>query len=163
MLPVPCLTNERESRFGAKAAPHGPKTTVFLVFGPRTVYGARMAASNKLRVTPSHSMQPTTSLHQWIVHTPTYGRSVASKPAGFGSYERSKSPALRPYIGYMSSQWHTRQSQPPRQLAAISWCRSADNENSIVPLLEPFERPEDVGALHQLGETKREADLSSPS
>ena len=46
-----------------------------------------MAASNGMRVTPSHSMQPTTSLHQWIVHTPTYGRSVASKPAGFGSYE----------------------------------------------------------------------------
>ena len=57
-----------------------------------------MAASNKLRVTPSHSMQPTTSLHQWIVHTPTYGRSVSSKPAGFGSYERPKSPLVRARI-----------------------------------------------------------------
>ena len=34
------------------------------VFGPRTVYGARMAASNKLRVTPSHSMQPTIGLNR---------------------------------------------------------------------------------------------------
>ena len=40
-----------------------------------------MAASNKLRVTPSHSMQPTTGLHRWHVHISTYGRSVASKPA----------------------------------------------------------------------------------
>ena len=30
MLPVPCLTDERESRFGAEAALQGPKTTVFL-------------------------------------------------------------------------------------------------------------------------------------
>ena len=39
----------------------------------------------------------------------------------------------------------------------------ADNENSIVPLLEPCERPEDVGTLHQVGETNREADLIPPS
>ena len=35
-----------------------------------------------------------------------------------------ESSAPRPYIGYISSHWHTRQPQPPRQLAAISWCRS---------------------------------------
>ena len=35
-----------------------------------------------------------------------------------------KSSAPRPYIGYVSSQWHTKQTQPPQQLAAISWCRS---------------------------------------
>ena len=27
-------------------------------------------------------------------------------------------------MGYVSSQWHTRQPQAPQQLAAISWCRS---------------------------------------
>ena len=32
--------------------------------------------------------------------------------------------AYWPYIGYVSSQWHTKQPQPPQQLAAISWCRS---------------------------------------
>ena len=36
----------------------------------------------------------------------------------------SSTPRL--YIGYISSQWHTRQPQPPQQLAAISWCRSHD-------------------------------------
>ena len=70
----------------------GPQTKNDRVFGPRAVFRVHMAASNDMRVTPSHSMQPTTSLHQWIVHTPTYGRSVSSKPAGFGSYERPKSP-----------------------------------------------------------------------
>ena len=35
-----------------------------------------------------------------------------------------KSSAPRPYIGYVSSQWHTRQPQAPPQLAATSWCRS---------------------------------------
>ena len=35
-----------------------------------------------------------------------------------------ESSAPRPYIGYVSSQWHTRQPQAPEQLAAISWCRS---------------------------------------
>ena len=35
-----------------------------------------------------------------------------------------ESSAPRPYIGYVSSQWHTRQPQAPPQLAAISWCRS---------------------------------------
>ena len=35
-----------------------------------------------------------------------------------------ESSAPRPYIGYVSSQWHTRQPQAPQQLAAISWCRS---------------------------------------
>ena len=35
-----------------------------------------------------------------------------------------KSSALRRYIGYVSSRWHTRQPQPPQQLPAISWCRS---------------------------------------
>ena len=39
----------------------------------------------------------------------------------------------------------------------------ADNENSIVPLLEPRERPEDVVTLQQVGETNREADLMPPS
>ena len=33
LMPVPCLTDERESRFGAEAPPHGPKTTVFLARG----------------------------------------------------------------------------------------------------------------------------------
>ena len=37
-----------------------------------------------------------------------------------------KSSAPRPYIGYVSGQWHTRQPLPPQQLAAISWCRSHD-------------------------------------
>ena len=35
-----------------------------------------------------------------------------------------ESSAPRPYIGYVSSQWHTRQPQALEQLAAISWCRS---------------------------------------
>ena len=35
-----------------------------------------------------------------------------------------KSSAPQPYMGYISSQWHTRQPQAPQQLAAISWCRS---------------------------------------
>ena len=35
-----------------------------------------------------------------------------------------ESSAPRPYIGYVSSQWHTRQPQAPPQLAATSWCRS---------------------------------------
>ena len=81
----------------------GRRTKNDRVFGERRVYRARMAASNKLRVTPSHSLQPTTGLHQWYVHIPTYGRAVASKPAGFGSYERPRPPwcmressALRP-------------------------------------------------------------------
>ena len=33
LVPVPCLTDERESRFGAEAALQGPKTTVFLARG----------------------------------------------------------------------------------------------------------------------------------
>ena len=37
---------------------------------------------------------------------------------------RTASSAPRPYIGYISSQWHTRQPQSLEQLAAISWCRS---------------------------------------
>ena len=105
-----------------------PRTKNGRVFGPRTVCRARMAASNKLRVTPSHSMQPTTGPHRWHVHIPTYGRSVASKPAAIAC-DRGASPpaqatissAPRRYIGHMSSQWHTRQPQPPEQLAAISW------------------------------------------
>ena len=32
----------------------------------------------------------------------------------------SSTPRL--YIRYIRSQWHTRQPQPPQQLAAISWC-----------------------------------------
>ena len=35
-----------------------------------------------------------------------------------------RTTAPRPYIGYVSSQWHTRQPQAPQQLAATSWCRS---------------------------------------
>ena len=35
-----------------------------------------------------------------------------------------ESSAPRPYIGYITSQWHTRQAQSLEQLAAISWCRS---------------------------------------
>ena len=35
-----------------------------------------------------------------------------------------ESSAPRPYIGYITSQWHTRQPQSLEQLAAISWCRS---------------------------------------
>merc|ERR1712070_459033 len=35
-----------------------------------------------------------------------------------------ESSAPRPYMGYVSSQWHIRPLQPPQQLAAISWCRS---------------------------------------
>ena len=35
-----------------------------------------------------------------------------------------ESSAPRPYMGYVSSQWHTRQPQAPGQLAAISWCQS---------------------------------------
>ena len=50
-----------------------------------------MAASNKLRVAPSHSMQPTTGLHRWHVHISTYGRSVASKPAAIAC-DRGASP-----------------------------------------------------------------------
>ena len=37
---------------------------------------------------------------------------------------RTASSAPRPYIGYITSQWHTRQPQSLEQLAAISWCRS---------------------------------------
>ena len=50
-----------------------------------------MAASNKLSVTPSHAMQPTTGPHRWHVHIPTYGRSVASKPAAIAC-DRGASP-----------------------------------------------------------------------
>ena len=35
-----------------------------------------------------------------------------------------ESGAPQPYMGYVSSQWHTRQPQAPQQLAAISWCQS---------------------------------------
>ena len=34
------------------------------------------------------------------------------------------SSAPRLYIRHTSSQWRTREPQPPEQLAAISWCRS---------------------------------------
>ena len=88
LVPVPCLTDERKSRFRCR----GRRTKNDRVFGERRVYRARMAASNKLRVTPSHLLQPTTGLHQWYVHISTYGRAVASKPAGFGSYERPRPP-----------------------------------------------------------------------
>ena len=70
----------------------GRRTKNDRVFGERRVYRARMAASKELRVTPSRSMQPTTGLPRWQVHIPTDGRSVASKPAGFGSSERPSPP-----------------------------------------------------------------------
>ena len=35
-----------------------------------------------------------------------------------------ESSTPRPYMGYVSSQWHTRRPQAPGQLAAISWCQS---------------------------------------
>ena len=60
LVPVPCLTDERESRFGA--AVHG-------------------------------------------------GQNPPKTP---------ESSAPRPYMGYVSSQWHTRHPQAPDQLAAIS-------------------------------------------
>ena len=40
------------------------------------------------------------------------------------SKKTPESSAPRPYIGYVSSQWHTRQPHTPQQLAATSWCRS---------------------------------------
>ena len=51
------------------------------------------------------------------------------------------------------------QSEQPTTFSPVD----ADNENSIVPLLEPRERPEDVMTLQQVGETNREADLIPPS
>ena len=81
-----------------------------------------MAASNKLRVTPSQSMQPATGLHRWHVHIRTYGRSVASKPAAIACDRGARPPAQatvssapRPYMGYISRQWHTRRPQPPER------------------------------------------------
>ena len=68
-----------------------PRTENGRVFGPQTVCRARVAASNKLRVTSSHSMQPTSGSHRWHVHIPTYGRSVASKPAAIAC-DRGASP-----------------------------------------------------------------------
>ena len=46
------------------------------------------------------------------------------KNAAKKNQKTPESSAPRPYIGYVSSQWHTRQPQAPQQLAAISWCRS---------------------------------------
>ena len=57
-----------------------------------------MAASNKLRVTPSHSMQPTTGLHRRHVHIPTYGRAVASKPAAIACDRGARPPGSSDHI-----------------------------------------------------------------
>ena len=57
-----------------------------------------MAASNKLSVTPSHSMQPTTGPHRWHVHIPTYGRSVASKPAAIACDRGARPPCSSDHI-----------------------------------------------------------------
>ena len=57
-----------------------------------------MAASNKLRVTPSHSMQPTIGLNRWHVHISTYGRSVASEPADFACDRGARPPCSSDHI-----------------------------------------------------------------
>merc|ERR1712091_824348 len=50
--------------------------------------------------------------------------SVPRSTEGKTPQKTPESSAPRPYMGYVSSQWHTRQPQAPQQLAAISWCRS---------------------------------------
>ena len=53
--------------------------------------------------------------------------SAVSMPRSTEGKTPQKTPessAPRPYIGYVSSQWHSRQTQAPEQLAATSWCRS---------------------------------------
>ena len=50
--------------------------------------------------------------------------SVPRSTEGKTPPKTPESSAPRPYMGYVSSQWHTRQPQAPQQLAAISWCRS---------------------------------------
>ena len=59
---------------------------------------------------------PTGRLREPFDGTAYYLRSTGAKSP--------ESSALRPYIGYISGQWHTRQPQALEQLAAISWCRS---------------------------------------
>ena len=51
-------------------------------------------------------------------------RPPAASDEKHAKTRRRKSSAPRPYIGYITSQWHTRQPQSLEQLAAISWCRS---------------------------------------
>ena len=65
-----------------------------------------MAASNKLRVTSSHSMQPTTGLHRWHVHISTYGRSVASKPAAIACDRGVRPPCSSDRIECFRSRIH---------------------------------------------------------
>ena len=59
----------------------------------------------------------------------TTGRLLPWSTDGRGALELQKtrkSSAPRPFIGYISGQWHTRQPQSPEQLAAINWYRSHD-------------------------------------
>ena len=65
-----------------------------------------MAASNKLSVTPSHSMQPITGPHRWHVHIPTYGRSVASKPAAIACDRGARPPCSSDRIECFRSRIH---------------------------------------------------------
>ena len=65
-----------------------------------------MAASNKLRATPSHSMRPTTGLHRWHVRTLTYGRSVASKPAAIACDWGARPPCSSDRIECFRSRIH---------------------------------------------------------
>ena len=62
-----------------------------------------MAASNKLRVTPSRSTQPTTGVHRRHVHISTYGRSVASKPADFACDRGARPPPAQATVSSASA------------------------------------------------------------
>ena len=86
-----------------------------------------MAASNKLRVPRVTLCSPQPAC---IDGTSTFLRTAALLPlsrpllraigARGPPAQAAVSSAPRPYIGYISSQWHTRRPQPPEQLAAIS-------------------------------------------
>ena len=77
------------------------------------------------------------------------------------SGDRRRLRVRRLGVGRHVSRGQTQRPHPPPE-APFSPV-DADNENSIVPLLEPCEPPENIGTLNQVGETKREAHLSSPS
>ena len=88
------MPNER-TREPFRCQSRAPRTKNDRVFGPRAVYGARMAASNDLRVNPSHFIQPTIGLYRWYVHIPTYGRYMPSPPADFACDGGAMDPCLR--------------------------------------------------------------------
>ena len=82
---------------------------------------------------PSRSIKPNSfctvsvpvfsTFQNGMTHRNGSAASAASAPTLAKTPESS---APRPFIGYISGQWHPRQPQSPEQLAAIRWCRYHD-------------------------------------